>query len=42
MLAPRVRKFIEDHQSNREKAKDKIDDFIVEDIEGGLKKRSEK
>ena len=42
MLAPRVRKFIEEHQSNREKAKDKIDDFIVEDIEGGLKKRSEK
>ncbi len=42
MLAPRVRKYIEVHQSNREKAKDKIDEFIVEDIEGGLKKRSEK
>ena len=42
MLAPRVRKYIEDHQSKREDAKDRIDDYIVEDIEGGLKKRSEK
>lgn len=41
MLAPRVRKFIEEHQAKRRKAEEKIDEFVVEDIEGGLKKRSE-
>ncbi len=42
MLASRVRNFAIDHQKRREKAKNEIDDFIVEDIEGGMKKRSEK
>ncbi len=41
LLAARVREFIERHQDKREKAKETIDDFIVEDIEGGLRKRSE-
>jgi tryptophanyl-tRNA synthetase len=40
MLATRVRKYIVQHQSRREKAKDMIDEFIVEDVEGGLKKGS--
>jgi tryptophanyl-tRNA synthetase len=42
MLAPRVRKYIEHHQAMREKARNIVDEFIVEDIGGGLKKRSEK
>ncbi|MGI0092171.1 MAG: tryptophan--tRNA ligase [Nitrososphaerales archaeon] len=41
MLASRAKKFIENHQAKREKAKERLDDFIVEDIQGGLKKRSE-
>ena len=40
MLAPRVRKYIEEHQAKRERARDTVDNFIVEDIEGGLKKRA--
>jgi len=42
MLAPRVRKYIEEHQARREETKGKIDDFIVEDIGGRLTKRSER
>lgn len=42
MLAPRVRKFIQEHQEKRAKAQSRMDEFMVEDIEGGLKKRSER
>jgi tryptophanyl-tRNA synthetase len=41
MLAPRVRKYIEAHQAKREKAMEIVDQFIVEDVEGGLRKRAE-
>jgi tryptophanyl-tRNA synthetase len=42
MLASRVKRYVEDFQIRREKAKALIDDFIVEDTSGGLRKRSEK
>lgn len=42
MLAPRVKRYIEQHQAKRERAKEMLDEFIVEDIEGGLKKVHEK
>ena len=41
MLASRTERFVSDHQKKREAAKDHLDEFIVEDIGGGLKKRSE-
>ncbi|MDG6922785.1 MAG: tryptophan--tRNA ligase [Nitrososphaerota archaeon] len=41
MLAPRVRKFIDEHQAKRAKAESRIDEFVVEDIDGDLRKRSE-
>jgi tryptophanyl-tRNA synthetase len=41
MLAHRVRKYVARHQQARKKAKETLDDFIVEDVQGGLKKRSE-
>ncbi len=41
MLASRVKRFISDFQKKREKAKEVIDDFLVEDIAGGIRKRSE-
>lgn len=40
MLAPRVRKYIEKHQESRERAKEVLDEFIIEDTEGGLRKAS--
>jgi len=39
MLASRVRKFAENHNEKREKARELVDDFIVEDIKGGLVKK---
>lgn len=42
MLAPRVKRYIEQHQARRERAKEMLDEFIVEDTEGGLKKVREK
>ena len=42
MLAPRVKRYIEQHQARRERAKGMLDEFIIEDIEGGLKKVNEK
>jgi tryptophanyl-tRNA synthetase len=41
LLAARVREFVERHQKKREEAKERIDEFVVHDIEGGLRKRSE-
>jgi tryptophanyl-tRNA synthetase len=41
MLASRVRRYVSKHQQAREKARESLADFIVEDVEGGLKKRSE-
>ncbi len=41
LLADRAKKFISKHQERREKAKEILDEFIVEDVEGGLRKRSE-
>ena len=41
MLGSRVKRFIVDFQKKREQAKGKIDEFIVEDTSGGLRKRSE-
>ena len=41
MLSSRVKGFVEKHQERREKAKEIIDQFVVEDTQGGLKKRSE-
>ncbi|MHB8566675.1 MAG: tryptophan--tRNA ligase [Nitrososphaerales archaeon] len=41
MLATRAKKFIAKHQEEREKAKEMIDEFVVEDVAGGVKKRSE-
>lgn len=40
MLAERVQEYVAKHQEKREKAKELIEDFIVADIRGGLKKRS--
>lgn len=41
MLAPRVKRFIEQHQVRRERAEGILDEFIVEDTGGGLKKVNE-
>jgi tryptophanyl-tRNA synthetase len=41
MLASRVKKFIATHAKKRDAAREHIDEFIVEDISGGLTKRSE-
>lgn len=41
LLAARVVRYVEKHQEKREKAKELVDDFIVQDIPGGLRKRSE-
>jgi len=41
MLASRVRRFIKNHQEKRKAAKDHLDEFIIEDVSGGLVKRSE-
>ncbi|MHB1908910.1 MAG: tryptophan--tRNA ligase [Nitrososphaerales archaeon] len=40
MLAERVKEFVTRHQEKRERAREMIDDFIVSDVSGGLKKRS--
>ncbi len=40
MLAERVKDYVLKHQQKREKAKELIDDFIISDVRGGLKKRS--
>jgi tryptophanyl-tRNA synthetase len=40
MLAERVKEYIIRHQEKREKARQLIDDFIVSDVRGGLRKRS--
>ena len=42
MLASRVKRFVAAHQEKRAAAKDRLDDFIVEDVGSGLKKRSER
>lgn len=41
MLGSRVMRFIVDFQKKREEAKGRIDEFIVEDTSGGIRKRSE-
>jgi tryptophanyl-tRNA synthetase len=41
MLASRVKRFVAAHQEKRTAAKDRLDEFIVEDVSSGLKKRSE-
>ncbi len=41
MLASRVKRFVAAHQERREKAREVIDDYIVEDLSGGLEKKSE-
>ena len=41
MLASRVKLYVANFQKKRDAAKDRLDDFIVEDISCGLKKRSE-
>ena len=41
LLAARARKFIDDHQKKRKEAEAVLDEFVVEDIKGGLTKRSE-
>jgi tryptophanyl-tRNA synthetase len=40
MLASRVKRFVAAHQQKRAAAKDRLDEFIVEDVSSGLKKRS--
>lgn len=40
MLAERIKEYIIKHQEKREKAKQVIDDYIVSDIRGGLRKKS--
>jgi tryptophanyl-tRNA synthetase len=42
MLASRVRKFSEDFHEKREKAREVVDDYIVADASGGLRKKSQK
>jgi tryptophanyl-tRNA synthetase len=42
MMASRAKRFVREHSERREKAKELLDDFIVEDIEGGLLKKSER
>lgn len=39
LLASRAKKFITEHQKKRERAKEIIDEFIVEDISGNLRKK---
>ena len=39
MLASRVRKYVEDHQERRMKAKERITEFLVEDEEDHIKKK---
>ncbi|MCL5068276.1 MAG: tryptophan--tRNA ligase [Thaumarchaeota archaeon] len=41
MLASRTRKYVGQLRDKREKAKEVLDDYIVEDSSGGLKKRSQ-
>ncbi len=41
MLASRVKRFVAAHAAKREAARDRIDEFIVEDLSGELVKRSE-
>ncbi|MGI0080814.1 MAG: tryptophan--tRNA ligase [Nitrososphaerales archaeon] len=41
MLASRVKRFIADFQEKRDKAREMIDEFVVEDASGGVRKRSE-
>jgi tryptophanyl-tRNA synthetase len=41
MLASRVKRFIADHAEKREAARAHLDEFIVEDVSGGLTKRLE-
>ncbi len=41
MLASRVKRYVANFQKKREAAKGQLDDFIVEDVSSGLKKRSE-
>jgi tryptophanyl-tRNA synthetase len=40
MLASRVKRFVASHARKREEAKEHLDEFIVEDVSGGLTKRS--
>lgn len=40
MLAERVKEYVIKHQEKREKAREIVDEFIVGDVRGGLKKRS--
>ena len=41
MLASRTKKYVARLRDKRERAREAIDDFIVEDVSGGLRKRSE-
>ncbi|MDG6999790.1 MAG: tryptophan--tRNA ligase [Nitrososphaerota archaeon] len=41
MLASRTKKYVAQLREKREKAREVLDDYIVEDVSGGLKKRSE-
>ena len=41
LLAERVKEYVIRHQERRELAKERIDEFVVADIRGGLKKRTE-
>ncbi|MCL4517835.1 MAG: tryptophan--tRNA ligase [Thaumarchaeota archaeon] len=41
MLASRAKKYVARIREKREKAREVLDDYIVEDVSGGLKKRSE-
>jgi tryptophanyl-tRNA synthetase len=40
MLAERAVKYVIKHQERREKARELVDDFVVSDIRGGLRKKS--
>jgi tryptophanyl-tRNA synthetase len=40
MLAERVKEYIIRHQEKREKAREIVDDFLVSDVRGGLRKKS--
>ncbi len=41
MLASRVKRFISAHAKKREEARNHVDEFIIQDVSGGLTKRSE-
>ncbi len=41
LLASRVVEYVERHQEKREKAKELVDEFVVQDVKGGLRKKSE-